>query len=309
MTREYKTRAKLMGSAFEFILSAKNPQEGESLLKECISEVQRLERLLTEFSEDSDTGRLNRNAGGKAVEVSPETYELLRRSMYLSDLTQGAFDITTGVLKKLYNFKGESFQIPSKAEIGEAKARSGYQKIQLLDQCRVRLTVKGMHIGFGAIGKGYAADRVRRLMQQKGVPGGVINASGDLSAWGLRPDGQRWKAGIANPQNPDEPILWLPILEGAVATSGNYEQYFEWKGERYSHNIDPKSGLPVKGVQSVSVIGPSAELCDALATAVTIMGPAAGLHLINQLPATHCILVDQRNHMHYSKKIQLHHAA
>jgi thiamine biosynthesis lipoprotein len=305
MLQEQTANAKLMGSAFEFIVGAADKQTGNALLQDCIEEVKRLEKILTEFSDDSDTSLINQHAGISPVEVSPETYQLLQRCKHISTLTDGAFDITSGILKKLYNFKQQDFVLPSPSRIAGALNKTGYKKIKLLPGNRVFLEEKDMHIGFGAIGKGYAADMVKKMMQKKAVATGVINASGDLIAWGLRNDGEYWKAGIADPDDPSRILLWFPLNEQAIATSGNAEQYFEINGARYSHNIDPKSGYPVKGIKSVSVISPSAELSDALATGVTVMGIAAGMHFINQLPQTWCIVVDDQNKLHYSKKINV----
>ena len=305
MLKEYGTRAKLMGSAFEFKVTARNPALGNELLQDCITEVQRIEKLLTEFSDDSETAHVNNNAGKKAVEVSDETYSLLQRSINISIMTQGAFDITSGILKKLYDFKKKEIEIPSDEVVAEALQKTGFKKIKLFPDNKVFLEKEGMHIGFGAIGKGYAADKVRKLMEDKGVESGVINASGDLTAWGKRHDGEPWKAGIAHPDKNSEAILWFPLNGSSIATSGDYEHFFLLNGIRYSHNIDPKTGFPVRGIKSVSVISPAAELSDALATAVTIMGIDAGLHMINQLPQTHCIIVDDKNKLYSSEKIDI----
>jgi len=138
------------------------------------------------------------------------------------------------------------------------------------------------------------------------VRSGVINASGDLTAWGAQPDGSPWKIGIADPRDPSLSRLWFPVENASVATSGNYEQYVEIDNIRYSHNIDPRSGLPVKGIKSVTIVSPSAELCDALATAVTVMGRQAGLHLIDQIPDTFGIMIDEKDRIFTSKKIISH---
>ena len=305
MWKEYKTTAKLMGSAFEFIITAKNEKNGMQLLRECIEEVQRMERVLTEFSTHSETFLINNNAGKQAVEVSNETYSLLRRCINISSMTNGAFDITSGVLKKLYNFKKKNFELPDAKTIYTTLKKTSYKKIKLLPGNKVYLESPGMHIGFGAIGKGYAADQVKALMRQKSVPAGVINASGDLTVWGKPLNSNEWKVGIASPDDHSKIILWLPLNGLSIATSGDYEQFFEINRIRYSHNIDPKTGYPTKGIKSVSVISPSAELSDALATAVTVMGVDAGIHLINQLPQTHCIIVDDHDNLHNSKKINL----
>jgi thiamine biosynthesis lipoprotein len=138
------------------------------------------------------------------------------------------------------------------------------------------------------------------------VKSGVINASGDLTAWGTQPDGSPWKIGIADPDDPSKIMLWLPVNNAAVATSGNYEQYFEQNGIRYSHNIDPVSGKPVPFIKSVTVISPSAELSDALATAVTVMGREAGMYLVDQLPNVHFLLIDAENQVFQSRHINIH---
>lgn len=294
-----------MGSAFEFIVVAENDREGERLLDLSVAEVRRLEALLTEFSETSQTALLNRSAGGSPVAVDPEVYALIARCLDLSRLTGGAFDITAGALRRLYNFKNPAPALPSPTALAEARQKVGFEKIRLLDGHRLRLSEAGMRIGFGAIGKGYAADRVKALLLAEGVRSGVINASGDLVAWGRRPDGEPWRVGIARPEAPAEVLLWLPVDGQAVATSGDYEQFFEIDGQRYSHNLNPLTGLPVTGLRSVSVISPSAELSDALATAVFVMGAGEGLSLIEQLPQTHALVVDGGGELHVSKGLEI----
>ncbi|MCE7924630.1 MAG: FAD:protein FMN transferase [Haliscomenobacteraceae bacterium CHB4] len=304
MLREFCREARLMGSAFELIVVATETR-GEALLDSGIREVQRLEKLLTEFSDDSQTALLNQAAGRSPVAVDAETFALLQRCITLSRLTQGAFDITAGVLKKLYNFKGGQVVWPDPGMLEQTLQKVGFQYIQLFQDQRVSLEKPGMRIGFGAIGKGYAADRVKVLWQKAGVEGAVVNASGDLTAWGMRADGSPWKVGIADPGNPARILLWLPVNGVSVATSGDYEQFFERDGVRYSHNIDPKTGLPVRGVKSVTVVSRSAELSDALATAVFVMGPEVGLYFIGQLPETHCVIVDANNKLHISGNLKI----
>lgn len=273
-------------------------------LDEAISEVERIEYLLTEFSNTSQTSLLNQNAGIRPVFVDSEVYRLIKRCKELSVLTQGAFDVTCGVLKRLYNFKGENFRLPEADAIAAALRKVGSEKIKLKEPNRIYLSEAGMHISFAAIGKGYAADIVKRKLVERGIKGGVINASGDLTAFGRRPDGSLWKVGIADPDEPSRVIGWLRVENASVATSGNYEQYFERNGTRYSHNIDPRTGKPVKGIKSVTVVSSSAELSDALATAVTIMGVEVGLHFIEQLPGTHCLIVTDENRIFTSRRLR-----
>jgi thiamine biosynthesis lipoprotein len=282
--RQLHTR--LMGSSFELIVVEENEPFAMQRLEEGIAEIRRIETLLTEFSPDSQTALLNRYAGVHPIRTDPEVLQLIQRCLHISAITQGAFDISAGALKTLYDFRQRQARIPDAALLAGALATVGHRYIQLSGDTAF-LSKKGMHIGFGAIGKGYAADRVRALWRSQGVRAGVINASGDLTAWGLQPGGKPWRVGIADPREPSRILLWLPVDDAAVATSGNYEQYFEIDGVRYSHNIDPRTGIPVKGIKSVTIISPSAELSDALATAVTVMGTSAGLHLIDQLPDVH----------------------
>ena len=294
-----------MGSSFELIVVEENEDTAIRRLEEGVAEIQRIEALLTEFSQDSQTALLNRHAGEHPIHTDPEVQQLIQRCLHLSFITQGAFDISAGALKALYNFKERQARVPDAALLSNTLANVGHRYIQLSGNTAF-LAKKGMHIGFGAIGKGYAADRVRSLWKSKGVRAGVINASGDLTAWGQQPGGNPWKVGIADPREPSRILLWLPVDDAAVATSGNYEQYFEIDGVRYSHNIDPRTGIPVKGIKSVTVISPSAELSDALATAVTVMGTTAGLHLIDQLPNVHGIIIDDKDQLLSSKNIATH---
>ena len=301
---EHRKQARLMGSAFEFV-TVTDAVDPEDHIDTAIAEVRRMEALLTEFSDTSQTALLNRAAGIHAVEVDPEVYAMLHRSREIARLTQGAFDITAGVLKKLYDFRNKPATLPPRAAIDAALQRVGWDKIVLTPPGQVYLSELGMHIGFGAIGKGYAADKVKSVLQQQGVRSGVINASGDLTAWGTRPDGTPWRVGIADPTAPERVLAWIPVHQASVATSGNYEQYFDLEGVRYSHNIDPKTGLPVRGIKSATVVSPSAELSDALATAVTVMGPSVGLHFIDQLPNTHCLIIDDQNRLHTSRHLSI----
>ena len=158
--------------------------------------------------------------------------------------------------------------------------------------------------GFGAIGKGFAADATKKLMKSLGVSSGIINASGDLTSWGKKPDGTDWQVGISNPENPTKVFSWFPVRDAAVATSGNYEKYVTLEGKQYSHIMDPRTGMPVSGIKSVTVFAPNAELADAFATAVFIMGIDTGIDTISQLPGMSCIIVDAENNIHHSPNIQ-----
>lgn len=293
-----------MGSAFELIVVSTSKAKADQFLQRGIAEIQRIESLLSEYLEQSVTSNLNGVAGLRSLQVPDEYYELVKRCIGISRLTQGAFDITVSPVRSLYDFKHHRLTIPKKDVLQTALSRTGYQHIQLMEKDKILLRKKGMALSFASIGKGYAADRVREIWLKAGVKSGVINAAGDLSVIGNKPDGSPWNIAIADPRDISKHLLNIPVREGSIATSGDYFQYFELNGTRYSHTINPSTGIPVNGIKSVSVQGISGELCDALATAVNVMGVDVGLHFINQLPRVHCLIVDDKNKLHFSENIK-----
>jgi thiamine biosynthesis lipoprotein len=297
---------KAMGSHFELQLFSAGAAQGGKAMEAAWQQIDLLEDLLSEFRAQSDTSRLNQQAGKNWTPVSETTFQLIRRCLDLSKLTKGYFDITVRPLKKLYDFrKAQQISFPSPEQIQEAIQKTGYQKIQLhLEKPMVRFAHPDLEISFAAIGKGTASDLICRLWKSEGFPAGCVNAGGDLHAWGNRPDGEPWRVGIRNPMPEAPNMAWIPLKNAAVATSGDYEQHFVYQGKRYSHNINPHTGLPITGIQSVSVISPSAELSDAMATALYAMGLPEGLHFINHLPQTHALVLDVHNRLHASAGLQ-----
>jgi FAD:protein FMN transferase len=162
-----------------------------------------------------------------------------------------------------------------------------------------------MKIGFGAIGKGYAANKARYLMMQMGIESGMVNAGGDLITWGTTGHGEEWKIGLADPKKEKDHIAYLEIGDMAVVTSGDYERFSMINGVRYSHIIDPRTGYPCSGLKSVTIVCPDAEIADALATSVFVMGQEKGMKLINQMKDVDCILVNDRNEIITTDNIQL----
>ncbi|MCC6726923.1 MAG: FAD:protein FMN transferase [Saprospiraceae bacterium] len=303
--KEFAVEQKLMGSAFKLAVVANDEGFARRQLDLGIGEISRIENLLSEFKPNSTTSRLNAKAGSQPVEVEQECFDLLERCLQISRLSRGCFDITVSPLKKLYDFKNGNFDFPTQSRIDDARQAVGYEKIQL---DRTSLSVRFLHpdlkLGFAAIGKGYAADRVKQLWKGQGVQSGYVNASGDLSAFGTRPDGGPWKIGIANPDDQSSALFYVPLDHASAATSGDYEQFFMYQNKRYSHNINPITGFPLSGLKSVTIFSPSAELSDALATAVYVMGASAGISFVNELPRTHCVMIDDRNGIHFSKHLK-----
>ncbi len=295
---------KLMGTRFEITVVAPNEDIGYINIDEAVSEVKRIEKIISSWDENSETSLINKNAGIKPVKVSTELFGLIERSKKISEITDGAFDISYASMDNIWKFDGTMKREPSEAEIQRSISKIGHEKILIdSDKSTVYLTEPGMRIGFGAIGKGYAADRAKELLVSKQVKGGIINASGDLTTWGTKATGDKWLVGIANPLSKDKVFSWLPVIESSVATSGNYEKYIIFNGKKYSHIIDPRTGYPTEGITSVSVFAKNAELCDALATAVFIMGRDSGIHLINQIDGVEVVVVDSENKLHKSSGI------
>ena len=303
----YRQSMKLMGNRFEITVVADDEIWAGQMIDAAVSEIQRIEALLTTFNNNSDTNRINEQAGIAPVPVSREVWQLVQRSLRISSLTQGAFDITYGsVDKRLWNFDKTMKALPDAAVAKKMVRLINYRNVVVNEQeGTVFLKEKGMRIGFGGIGKGYAAEKAREMLQQMGVKSGIVNASGDLTAWGLQPDGKPWTVGIAHPDMAGLPFSYLNISDMAIATSGNYEKYIVVNGKKYSHTIDPRTGLPVTGIKSVSIICANAEMADAMATPVTIMGIEAGLFMINQLKGIGRIIIDDNNRIFTSKNIHL----
>jgi thiamine biosynthesis lipoprotein len=303
----YKRVLKLMGNRFEITVVGDDASWAEECINDAVAEISRNEKLLTTFSDTSQTAAINRMAGIEPVKVDKEVFDLINRSLKISSLTQGAFDITYGSIdKSLWNFDVSMTSLPSKETAKQMVRLINYRNV-ILDEkeCTVFLKEKGMRIGFGGIGKGYAADKAKILLQQKGVESGVVNASGDLITWGRQSDGKPWTVGIANPYAKFQPFSWLDISNMAIATSGNYEKYAVIGGKKYSHTINPETGLPVGGIKSVTIICPNAELADAMATPVMVMGVKAGMNLINQMKQIACIIIDDADRIFTTDNIKI----
>lgn len=297
---------RLMGNRFEFTVVSPDATTAEAHLDAAVAEIQRIEALLTTFSDTSQTARINRNAGLAPVQVAPEVFQLIERACRLSALTQGAFDLTYGGLDtRLWNFDTSMTALPDPQTALASVRLINWQNI-VLDPVRhtVFLREAGMRIGFGGIGKGYAADRAKAVLTARGVTAGAVNASGDLCAWGQRPDGNPWTVAVSDPKQPDRAIASFNITDRAVATSGNYEKFALIGHRRYSHTINPRTGLPVTGITSVTVIAPFAELADAMATPVMVMGVRAGLALIEQVHGLAALIITDDGEVFTTRNIK-----
>lgn len=295
----------LMGNRFDLGVVADNAAEAKEGLAEAVGEIKRIESLLTTFNEKSQTFQINENAGLSPVEVDQEVFDLISRAQKISRLTQGAFDLSYGSLdKRFWNFDQQMTELPSPEKLAESVRLIDYQSIELNAENRtVFLRNKGMRIGFGGIGKGYAADQAKKRLKQLGFQNGIVNASGDMSGWGVNENSLPWQVAIIDPDHSNRTIAHFELKNAAVATSGNYEKFVMIDGKKYSHTINPRTGYPIHGIKSVSVFAPMAELADALTTPIAVMGVELGLDLVNQLNGVFCVIIDDANRLFQSNNI------
>ncbi len=295
-----------MGSRFDITVVAKDSAHANAYIDTAVKEIFRIEKMISSWDAASQTSEINKNAGIRAVKVDKELFGLIERALGISKLTDGAFDISYASMDKIWKFDGSMTTMPTIEEIHASVARVGFNNIVMnKENSTVFLKSTGMKIGFGAIGKGYAADMAKELLINIGVPSGIVNASGDMNTWGKQPNGKPWKVAITNPMNKDIAFALLPIVNGAVVTSGNYEKFVNYNGKRYTHIIDPRTGYPSSDIISVTVFAPKAELADALATSVFVMGKEVGLDRINQLPKIECVIIDGKGNIFTSNNIEI----
>lgn len=296
----------MMGSKFELVAISQDEAKNSKAIEEAIHEIVRIENLISSWKPESETSKINQQAGKLPVQVTDELYHLVERSIKISDLTQGAFDISFKSLDPIWIFDGREMDHLDSAMVNASIHKINYRNIKLNEQDRtIFLKDPGMKIGFGAIGKGYAANRGKKVMQDYGISDGLINAGGDLIAWGNQVNGEPWQVGIADPGKRNKYIAWLNVTDMSVVTSGNYEKYVIIGGKKYGHIINPKTGYPVSGIQSVTIVSPDAELSDGLATSVFVMGVPKGLDLVNRLKDVECLIVDDQNKIWTSDQLEL----
>jgi thiamine biosynthesis lipoprotein len=304
--KAYRYPFTAMGSSFEVVVVAGVDSSdwawGKLLAAE--GEIKRIEKLISSWDPDSETSRLNRLAGGDPVEVDQELSELIWRSVGIYGMTEGAFDITYAGMAHVWDFSAaRRNEWPDSSLVDSLRQLVDAKSIQFLFDGKIGLEKEGMRIGFGGIGKGYAADKAAKLLQEQGVHNGVVNASGDIYAWGHDDKNRPWRVAVVDPRNKNKVRMWLTANRQAVVTSGDYEKYKVKDDTRYAHIINPATGYPVTGITSATVIAMRAELADALATAIFVLGKDKGLALIDSLNGIECIIIDDDGNIWYSKNI------
>ncbi len=264
----HRTSFRAMGGDNELLLAGAAALD--DVAREAIDDVLRIERKYSRFRDDSVTAAINRAAGGAPVAIDAETAALLRYAQTCFEQSGGRFDLTSGALRAAWDFTRVPPSRPTPLQLRNALANVGWQAVEWNDEA-IRLARAGMQIDFGGIGKEYAADRVATLAQQRGARHGCVNLGGDVRVWGGRPDGSAWKIGIRHPRRTESAMAGVDLMEGAVATSGDYERYVDIDGTRYCHIIDARNGEPVTAWRSVSVVAPLAIVAGSYATIAMLM--------------------------------------
>lgn len=291
-----------MGSDLEIEVFGPGQAVCDRAVKEAHEEIDRLERIMTDWKQESPLMDVNRAAGKKPVEVPPELLFIVERSLKMSDLTEGAFDITFAGAGKLWNWRDP--RIPTDEEVKASLANVGWKGVVLDEKARtIYLSRPGMRLGLGGIGPGYAGDLAMDKIRKLGIRDACVNLSGDIMVIGKK-NGKPWDIGVTHPRKKGESIAVLPVTNAAVSTSGDYERFFEKDGKRYCHIIDPRTGYPADLCQSVTIVAPNLAFADALATGVFVLGPEKGMSLVEKLEGVDALIVSADGKFTVSKGLK-----
>ncbi len=288
----------MMGTEVSVQLWSDDPEAGREALEEVFREASRIDRLMSTYKDESEISKINREAAAGPVAAGDELFDLVRRSLDISVLTHGAFDITYDSVGRHYDFRAR--QRPDEKTVEAERQLIDYRLVRL-DQAAgtVSFAREGVRINLGGIAKGYVVERGVDILRQRGIANAIVTAGGDSRLLGDR-RGRPWMVGIRDPRKDGEVAISLPLADEAISTSGDYERYFDEDGIRYHHIIAPNTGQPAGGVHSATVIGPDAVITDALSTSVFVMGVHRGLTLIGTLPDYESIVIDAAGRVFFS---------
>ena len=292
----------MMGTEVSVLFWHDDPMAGELLAEQVFAEARRIDQLMSTYIEESRISDINRRAANEPVPAGAELFELIRRSLDISVLTLGAFDVTYESVGQHYDFRNR--QRPDAELVAEVRKLISWKFVEL-DQAAgtVSFREQGVRINLGGIAKGYVVERGANILRMNGVEHGIVTAGGDSRLLGDR-RGQPWMVGIRDPRKDGQVAISVPLEGEAISTSGDYERYFEEDGVRYHHILQPSTGSPASGVQSATVFGPDAVFTDALSTSVFVMGVDKGLRLIATLPDYESIVIDADGQIYYSDGLQ-----
>ncbi len=294
----------LMGTLVWVSAVAPTESEAQKAATVGLQEIRRLEEILSTWIPESELSRVNAGAGRTAVEVSPETIEVLEHSIEMARLTEGGLNIAIGPAVEAWNVSREG-RIPSQAELDAVRPFLHLENLQLDKASHtVFLRKPGMRVDIGGIGKGYAADLAADVMKQAGATAGVVAISGDIKTFGRMPDGERFVFGIEHPRKEGALLGWLELEDEAVSTAGDYQRYFMKDGVRYHHILDPRTLQPARACQSVTVVAKDGVLADGLDTGIFVMGPEKGMALIESLDGVEGVIVGGEGEVYISSGLK-----
>jgi thiamine biosynthesis lipoprotein len=292
----------MMGTEVSVYLWSADEDAGRRAVEDVFDEAARIDRLMSTYREDSEISAINRGAAAAPVAAGDELFGLIRRSLDVSLLTRGAFDITYESVGQHYDFRER--RRPDAATVRAEKDLIDFHLVKLDRAAQtVSFAREGVRINLGGIAKGYVVERGIEILRRQGIEHAVVTAGGDSRLLGDR-RGRPWMIGIRDPRADGEVAISVPLSDEAVSTSGDYERYFDEDGVRYHHIIKPSTGEPAAGVHSATVIGPDAVITDALSTSVFVMGVEQGLTLIGTLPDYESIVIDADGRMYYSSGLE-----
>jgi len=294
----HKKQQAVMGTVIRVELWHKDALQAQRAIDAVMNEMIRIDRLMSPYIKTSELSRINRDASMKPVAISTGLFKLIKRSLYFSKLTHGAFDITFASIGQFYDYRKKVH--PSAEIIKKNISKINYKHMILNDKKQtIAFAVKGVKIDLGGIAKGYAVDNAIAILKRKGIKHAIVTAGGDSRIMGDR-RGRPWVIGIRDPRKARTMRGALPLIDTAVSTSGDYERYFVENGEHFHHILNPNTGTSARELRSVTILAADATTTDALSTSVFILGQKKGLQLIENLADTEAILINQKNQLIFS---------
>jgi thiamine biosynthesis lipoprotein len=289
----FEYRERHMWALFQISLYAPDEATARRAARAAFDHVEELNGIMSDYLSTSELMRLCQKSGGGPVRVSKDLFAILARAQEISELSDGAFDVTVGPVVRLWRRARRTKKLPDPGQLAKARALVGYRKMRLDPKQRtVQLLKVGMRLDLGGIAKGYAADAALAVLKKHGITRALVAAGGDIAAADGPPGSRGWKVGIAPLENPDKkPTLYLRLKNAAVSTSGDAEQHVEIGGTRYSHIVDPRTGIGLVGRLSVSVVAPNGTTADAMTKVVSVLGPKRGLAIIDKLDGVAALVV------------------
>ncbi len=291
--RRFETTGVEMAVPIRLVLYAPDAQSANRASKAALAEIRRLNQVFSNYDPKSEARRLcDQTKVKSAKHLSDELFHVLRVSNELSSQSAGAFDVTVGPLTQLWRRALRQREMPSPSRLSQARSRVGRELLRLdTERKTVTLLKSDMRLDFGGIAKGYAVDAALDVLQKRGITRALVDASGDIRLGDPPPGRSAWRIGIARLEDNAPPLRFVTLSNAAIATSGDTWQYVEIDGRRYSHIVDPRSGMALTDHSSVTVIAPGAMMADALASTVSVLGPTEGIKLIERFPHTAALIV------------------